>query len=220
VSMKTTLIGAALLAGAIAPGLASAGFVLDTGTPGGSSSTTLSNAQWVAAEFTLSSAEDITSISTYLNGGTTGQLNTDSYTYIFYDTSVIGARASNRASDEAASPINGTFTVNGGWNTTATNVTLGPGTYYLAVQTTTSQTKGLYLPTETSAGTGTVPAQGFAWYSTTGTSSQFSANGAPTFGVQIAATPVPLPAAVWLLAGGLGMVGTRIRRRRALEGRG
>ena len=47
--MKTTLIGAALLAGAIAPGLASASFVLDTGTPGGSSSTTLDSVQWVAA---------------------------------------------------------------------------------------------------------------------------------------------------------------------------
>jgi hypothetical protein len=213
--MKTTLIGAALLAAATAPRLASASFVLDTGTPGGSSSTTLSSSQWVAAEFTLTSAEDITSISTYLNGGTTGQLNTDTYSYIFYDTSVIGARSSSRTADEVASPITGTYTVNGGWNTTATNLTLGPGTYYLAVQTTTSGTKGLYLPTETSAGTGTAPAQGFAWYNTTGTSSEFSTTGAPTFGVQIAATPVPLPAAVWLLASGLGLVGARARRRRA-----
>jgi hypothetical protein len=214
--MKTTLIGAALLAGAIAPGLASASFVLDTGTPGGSSSTTLDSVQWVAAEFTLSSAEDITSISTYINGGTTGQLNTDSYSYFFYTPSVIGARgASGRSAAQEGNSITGYFTVNGGWNTTATNVTLGPGTYYLAVETSAGDTKGLYLPTETSAGTGTAPAQGFAWYSTTGTSSEFATGSAPTFGVQISATPVPLPAAAWLLAGGLGMVGTRIRRRRA-----
>ena len=215
--MKTNLIGAALLAGAIAPGLASASFVLDTGIPGGSSSTTLSSVQWVAAEFTLTSAEDITSISTYINGGPTGQLNTDFYEYAFYSPAVIGARAANRPADQVGSLITGDFTVNGGWNTTATNVTLGPGTYYLAVEeTTTTGTRGLYLPSETSSGTGTAPAQGFAWYSTTGTSSQFSTSGAPSFGVQISGTPVPLPAAVWLLAGGLGMVGTRMRRRRSV----
>ena len=209
-NMRTTYFAATLTALAALPGIANASFVLDTGTPGGSASA-LSGSQWVAAEFSLSSTEDITSIATYLTAGNTGQAN-DGYTYYIYSPNVIGARAANRPADIVDGPIAGSYTSDG-WNTTSTNFTLGPGNYWLAVQTSTAQTKGLFLPSEASATTGTVPATAFAWYSTTGTGSVFSTTGAPTFGVQIGGTPVPLPGAAWLFGGGLAGLLMRARRR-------
>jgi hypothetical protein len=71
-------------------------------------------------------------------------------------------------------------------------------------------TRGLDLPTETSAGTGTVPAAGFAL---AGTSNQFGTSGAPAFGLHVSA--VPLPPAGWLFGSGILGVGALARRRRA-----
>jgi hypothetical protein len=61
------------------------------------------------------------------------------------------------------------------------------------------------------AGGGTAPALAFAFNSGGG----YATAGALPFGVQVdATTPVPLPAAVWLLGTGLVGLGSRARRRR------
>jgi len=110
----------------------------------------------------------------------------------------------------------GKFTQNG-WNTTAVNWTpTATGDYWLALQVSApTQTKGLDLPGETSAVTGTAPALGFA-YLGSGTNSEYTTLGAPSIGLEVtAASPVPLPPALWLLGSGILGLGSMVRRRRS-----
>ncbi len=80
---KTTLIGGALAAILLAPGIASADFVLDTGTPTGTGGPlVLSSSQWEAAAFNVTAGETITSIAAYLTQGS-GQPG-DTFTFDIY----------------------------------------------------------------------------------------------------------------------------------------
>jgi hypothetical protein len=212
---KTTIIGGILTAVLLAPGMASASFVLDTGVPTGGSTYVLSAAQWVAGEFSVTAGTDITDLSAYLTQGA-GSVG-DTFTFDIYSTATsFTGRATGRTSVFTAT---GTFTQNG-WNTTAVDWTpTTTGDYWLALQVgPTNSTKGLDLPGETSASTGTAPALGFA-YLGSGTSSEYTTVGAPSVGLEVTAgSPVPLPPALWLLGSGILGLGSMARRRRAGSG--
>jgi hypothetical protein len=205
---KTASIGGMLAAVLLAPGIASASFVLDTGTPTSISGglDVLTTNQWYAAEFTLSSTENISSLSAYLEPLDSTAFQFDIYSNTNFTTTRIGSLQTLDATPA-------TYTA-AGWNTTTVNYTLGPGTYWLALEVTTSAGRGgtgLDLPTTgISTSTGTAPAQAFAYGA--GTGAEFTASNTG-FGVQMAASPVPLPGAVWLLGSGLAGLGALRRRR-------
>ncbi len=207
-SVKVFATAAGFAAFALLPGMASASLVLDTGTPSGSSgSFVLSSSSWLAGEFTTTTAENIGSLSAYLTQGV-GQPG-DTFTFdIDTGSNFLNTRTAQRT---VVDSVTGTFTANG-WNTTATNFNLAAGTYWLALQVASpTNTKGLDAPGEASATTGTAPALAFAY---AGTNGQFTTNGAPAIGLQINASPVPLPASLWLLGSGLlGGLGWSARRR-------
>lgn len=210
---KTTVIGGVLAAVVMAPGIASASFVLDTGTPTGTSSGLyeLTPSQWFAAEFTLSTTENITSLSAYL-----APLDTSAYQFDIYSGTVTSFTTTRVSSLTALETTSATYTA-AGWNTANVNYTLGPGTYWVALEMTSCGsrcTAGLDVPTTgISTSSGTAPAQAFAWYGST-TGSEFTTSNSPDIAVQIAASPVPLPGALWLLGSGLAGLGA-VRRRRS-----
>jgi hypothetical protein len=220
--MNSISVGGALLAAALAPGLACASLVLDTGAPTsntGSPVTVLSTTQFVAAEFDVTTANAaITELSAYLTEGV-GNVG-DKFTVDIYSTSNFTGRSNQRTQLYTTT---GTFEQNG-WNNVATNWTpTATGDYWVALQvSSTTQTRGLDLPgagiTTSSAATpsGTAAALAFAYAGTNGQYNLESAS-APTtpFGIQLTqASPVPLPASAWLLLSGIGGVGVMARRRR------
>jgi hypothetical protein len=212
---KLTLIAGALAAAILAPGIASASFVLDTGVPTGSGApVVLTTAQFLAGEFAVTAGEDITQLAAYL---TQGVSNTGTFTFDIY-SGLTGNTFLSRSSQREAplASATGTFTGNG-WSTASVNwVAPTTGDYWLALQvssSTTGHTLGLDAPVETSSSTGTVPAAAFAYAPSSG---QYQTSGAPQIGLEVtAASPVPLPASAWLLGSGLlAGLGAGARRRR------
>jgi hypothetical protein len=204
---------AALAIAVLSPGLASATLVLDPGTPPlTGTSATLNSSDWYAEEFSLSAGETITQLSAFLTQGV-GQPN-DTFTFDLYSASGTFLGASNGTRETATDSINGTFAANG-WNSVSVNWSnLTAGNYWLAVEVSgMQQTRGLDLPTESSASAAGATASPLA-YAFAGTNHQFGTSGAPDVGLQVtAASPVPLPAAVWLLGSGLVALGAARRRR-------
>jgi hypothetical protein len=205
-STLTAVLGLGVIA--LLPRVASASFVLDTGTPDGSTgSFVLSTSSSLAAEFSITTAEQVTSLAAYLTEGS-GQPG-DTFTFDIDSGSILGQ---TKNSLTALQSITGTYTADG-WNVTNTNFSLAAGTYWLVLEVgSTANTRGLDVPGESSPANGTAPALAFA---VPGTSGRFTSNGAPAIGVQIAASPVPLPASAWLLGSGLlAGFGSLARRRR------
>jgi hypothetical protein len=214
--MKThpTLM-AALAIAALSPGLAFADLILDPGTPPltGTSAATLNSSDWYAEEFSVSAGETITQLSAFLTQGV-GQPN-DTFTFDLYSASGTFLGASNGTREPVTDSATGTFTANG-WNSVGVNWNnLTAGNYWLAVEvSSTAQTRGLDLPTESSASAAAATASPLA-YAFAGSNHEFGTAGAPPdVGLQVtAASPVPLPAAVWLLGSGLVALGAARRRR-------
>jgi hypothetical protein len=207
---KIHLIAAAVTAAvALVPGIASASFLLDTGTPqtgaGAPLPTVLNLTDWWAAEFTVGSGETITQLGAYLTQGTG---NGNAFTWDLYSTNGTFLGAGREAPTDT---IAGTYAPNpSGWSVTNVNWTVSPGTYWIAMQVSnTSQTTGLDLPVESSTTTGTVPATEFAFAGSNGRYSKSNT------GVGIEVSTVPLPAAAWLFGSGLLGLGAVGRRRRS-----
>ncbi len=183
------------------PGIASAGFVLDTGAPSGTGAPVLLYpAQSLAGEFAVTAGETITSLSAYLTAGTA--VDGDTFTFEIISGSITSRNLSIAYSTTATFEGNGWTTAGANWTPTA------GGDYWLAlVQPTTGYQ--FDAPLETSAVTGTVPALGFAFK----TSGSYSTNNAPAIGLEV--TAVPLPASMWPMLGGLIALGGVAGRRRS-----
>jgi hypothetical protein len=209
-SKKATLIGGAVAAVLLLPGVASAEFLLDTGTPTGTGGpAVLNSSSWVAAEFNATAGEDITALSAYLMPGAgAGQLS-NTFTFDIYSSTNFTGRANLRS---VPASFAGSYTADG-WNTTAVNwIVPTTGEYWLALQVApTGQTNGLDLPQETSDTTGTEPAIAFARLTGSGTSSEYTTAGALPVGLEVTASPVPLPPGLLLLGSGLLGLGVMSR---------
>jgi hypothetical protein len=215
---KTTLIGGAVAAMFLAPVIANASLILDTGTPAtGASSELLDSGQWFAAEFGITAGQTVSSLSVYLSKpGGLGQVG-DTYTLDIFSSAGFLGRAAGQTLDYTTS---GTFTASNAWNTTNLAATTSgtwsapsTGNYWVAIEVNSStQTRGLDLPT--TSNNGTAPAEAFA-YLGSNTNNQFTTSGAPDVGFQVNTVPVPVPAgASWLLGAGLVGIGSFARRRR------
>jgi hypothetical protein len=199
------ILSAAMAIAAVLPQVASAGFILDTGTPPppGLSPPSLDATDWYAAKFTVGAGETITSLSAYLLQGSGEPGNT--FTWDLYSASGPFTGANRELPTLSTT---GTYHSNG-WNSTTVDWSVTPGQYWIALQVSgATETPGLELPTEASTTSGTVPAAAFAY---AGTNGRYAIETNNPFGVEV--TAVPLPAAAWLLASGLASLGFGARRR-------
>ena len=207
----------ALAAALLSPGMASASFVLDTGTPTGGATDSFNSTTWYAEEFSVAAGESVSNLAAYLTQGP-GEPGA-TVTFAIYANSgaggnFIGSTASNRNADEVYSTT-GTFST-AGWTSAVANWTpSAAGDYWLAIQQTSSGTaNSLDAPTEASVTTGTAPALAYAIYSTSA-GSKYQLSGGNPIGLEVTAAPVPLPGALWLLgSGAAGLAGIARRRRR------
>jgi hypothetical protein len=206
-------IAGAMLAAAAAPGIASATFVLDTGTPTANGTTfSLDANDFYAAEFNLAAGSTVTSIQAYVTNALFEDSPGDTFTLSIYS-------ANNFLNNRNASAVfatQGTYGSNAnspdGWNGASGlswTATAG-GNYWVALEVNplggdTAVALGLPSPT----GGGTAPALDLAFNDGSGYTDQ----GAMPFGIQVAAVaPVPLPPSLWLFACGalgLGLGGVR-----------
>ena len=176
-----------LVAVSLLPGLAHAqSFILDTGTPGQTSTDyVIGGSSSIAVEFYATAGETITDLSAYLGPDTGGS----NFTFDIYSPlRTTGARGSALYVDT------GTFTgTTDSWITSNANYTIATsGDYWLALQGSTGN--NFDAPAETGTTTGTVPALGFA---SSGSSSFYYTASDTPIGVEITATPEP---SAWLLA--------------------
>jgi hypothetical protein len=190
-----------------AAGEAQAAFILDTGTPTGSSQLILSTAESYAAEFYVGAGQTVTSLAAYLKPNT-GSANSFEFEIFSNSPTFIGARPPTLVYETAATVTATSGTP--GWNSAAANWTpTTSGDYWLAILEPNTGTT-LDVQSETSTGTGTAPALAFADTNTPGTR-----YGSLNTGIGLEVNAVPLPAAAWLMLSGLGGLGALVRKRKA-----
>ncbi len=184
-----------------------ADIIVDTGTPDQTGSAImLSDAQWLAAEFTTTQAWQIDSLKGFINADTS---NPDSATY----TVALYDNAGNNRPDTSSELFaqQATFGTDG-WNgLQGLNVALNAGTYWLAFEVRSGDTLQGLMPVfapnpvqtayqDTTANFGYIPITGSSAYN---------------FGVQISAVPVP-PSLLLFASGLLAMGGRRLVKRQSI----
>jgi hypothetical protein len=196
---------------AVQPGLASASsYILDTGTPTGTTFPVLSQGQWFAAEFSATAGDTITDLSAYLNQGSGGAGT--AFTFAIYSDAAgfLSART-------AATPIytlGSTFEANGWNSSTASWTAPTTGDYWVAVEMSscTRNCPELDLVTEASDGTGTAPALAFA---SAGTNHAFALETADPFGIEVSVASAVPEASTWaMMILGFAGIGVMAYRRR------
>ena len=180
-------------------------YILDTGTPTGSSELVLSTAESFAAEFYISAGETVTNLAAWLEPST-GNGNSFEFEIFSNSPTFLGSRSPTEVYSVSATVTATSGTP--GWNSAAASwAPQTSGDYWLAILETNTGTT-LDVQSEASTSTGTAPALAFASTNTPGT--RYAAF---TTGIGLQVTAVPLPAAAWLLASGLGGLGLLRRRR-------
>ncbi len=186
-----------------------ADLIVNTGTPDLTGSPlSLDSYQWLAAEFTTTaSASQIDALQGYITAQDSNQAG-NTFTVALY------GNTTNNASKDIPDLLTGelfsqqtTYAVDG-WNgLQGLNVTLDPGTYWVAFEVRATDTLAGLMPVYAPSPVQTAyndNTANFGYVPTTGT--------AYNFGVQVSA--VPVPPALWLFATGLfAMVGRRFGKR-------
>ena len=204
---SSALVATVALVSFFAAGQAQA-YLLDTGTPTGSSELILSTAESYAAEFSISAGQTISSLAAYLTPST-GNANTFEFEIFSNSPTFLGSRSPTLEYSVTATVTATSSTP--GWNSVAAQWTAPTsGDYWLAILEPNTGTT-LDVQAEASTNTGTAPALEFASTNTPGTR-----YAALNTGIGLEATAVPLPAAAWLLLSGIGGLGA-LRRRRAVS---
>lgn len=178
-------------------------FILDTGTPQGTTFPILNSIDWFGAEFSAAAGETITELSAYLDPNIGGQGT--AFTFAIYsNTGFIGGR--NLKADYS---VGATFE-SSGWNSAVSNWTVPTtGDYWVVLEMRSS---ALDLVTEVSDSIGTVPALAFA--DATSSSHIFSTETADPFGIEVTATPLPVALPLFATSlGGLGLFGWLKKRK-------
>jgi hypothetical protein len=186
---------------------AQASFVLDTGTPTGSSQLILSTAQSFAAEFSIGAGETVTDLSAYLMPNS-GNANTFEFEIFSNSPTFIGSRSPTLVYSTSATVT----TTSGapGWDSVAADWTpTTGGDYWLAILEPNTGTT-LDVQSEASTSSGTAPALAFGLTNTPG--NRYASLGT---GIGLEVTAVPLPPSLWLMLSGLGGLAATLRKRKA-----
>ncbi len=201
----TSSLGLVALLALILSNQVKADIIVDTGTPNQlGSAIMLSDAQWLAAEFTTTQAWQIDSLKGFINADTSNPVNA-TYTVALYNN--INNRPDTSSEVFAQQSTFGTD----GWNgLQGLNVALNAGTYWLAFEVRSGDTlQGLMAvfapnPVQT------------AYNDATGNAGYLPTTGANyNFGVQISAVPVP-PSLFLFASGLLAMGGRRLVKRQSI----
>ncbi|MEI6268357.1 MAG: PEP-CTERM sorting domain-containing protein [Methylococcaceae bacterium] len=201
----TSSLGLVALLTIILSNQVKADIIVDTGTPNQlGSAIMLSDAQWLAAEFTTTQAWQIDSLKGFINADTSNPVNA-TYTVALYNN--INNRPDTSSEVFAQQSTFGTD----GWNgLQGLNVALNAGTYWLAFEVRSGDTlQGLMAvfapnPVQT------------AYNDATGNAGYLPTTGANyNFGVQISAVPVP-PSLFLFASGLLAMGGRRLVKRQSI----
>jgi len=210
---KIILKAVAAAALAMASAAHAQSFLVNTQVPTGSTpgSNSLDSAQWFAEQFTVSAATQINSVMAYVQSNSIASDLGGTFSIALYGNTASNLPSLNFNLDQNGQLFQGTATYNGdGWNgLNNLNWSVGPGTYWLALEQygSAGEAGSLQLPI------GALPvAQAVAFYS--GGQKYGTDTLSDTFGLQITATPaVPEPSSMALLLTSLGVLGFVARRR-------
>jgi hypothetical protein len=212
---KITFSAAALAATLVlSPLQAQALDLINTQTPSGGAagSLTLDSSNWVAEAFAVAGSTQITRIEAYLLSNSEATDIGKTFTLALYADNASSLPALDFNADNQGQLFHATATYTGaGWNgLSGLNWTLGPGRYWLALESSgdATSTSDLLAPTGASPA-----ALAVAYYA--GGQRYAAASASDTFGLHISATAaVPEPDSLALLLAGAGIMGVIARRRR------